>query len=314
MQQETAIFPEPVAAQVTVAIPTYRRGDVLLHTLSLVFRLAPAPGEVIVMDQTEQHPSGVEKELIRLEAEGRIRRLHFSPPSIPRAMNTGLRAARGAVVLFIDDDVEPSANLVGSHAARYREGCAAVCGQVLQPGEIPEPAANQQMRGRGLRADLEFRFCGTREDRLASVISCNLSVLRQKALAVGGFDEQFIGSAYRYETDFARRLVANGDWIRFAPEASVRHLRLTAGGTRSEGDHLERPSPLHAVGDYYFALRQAKGYERWSYILRRPVREVCNRFHARRPWRIPGRMVVELRAFSLALKLHRQGPKWGPIR
>lgn len=309
MQQEAAIIPEPDAAGVTVAIPTYRRGEVLLRTLNLVFRLVPAPGEVIVMDQTEQHPPEVERELHSLAEAGRIRWLRFSPPSIPRAMNIGLRQARNAIVLFLDDDVEPVSGLVGAHAARYREGCAAVCGQVLQPGESPDPAVNQKARRQGLRADLDFRFCGTREDRLASVISCNLSVVREQALAIGGFDEQFIGSAYRYETDFARRLLASGNWIRFAPEAAVRHLRLTSGGTRSQGDHLAQPSPLHAVGDYYFALCHAGGMERWSYILRRPIREVCNRFHVRRPWRIPGRIAIELRALGMALRLYRQGPK-----
>lgn len=311
MQRNDSSARGRMAQDVSVAIPTYRRGEILLRTLELVSRLDPPPGEILVLDQTESHPSAVAQALRRLESAGRIRVIRFSPPSIPRAMNVGLREAKGSVVLYLDDDVEPASNLVAAHAARYAGGFAAVCGQVLQPGEVPDPAANQMPREAGFRADLDFRFCGTRETELASVISCNLSVDREKALSVGGFDEQFIGSAYRYETDFARRLVAAGHRILFAPEASVRHLRLSTGGTRSLGDHLRRPSPLHSVGDYYFALRHARGAERWAYGVRRLMRETCNRFYVKRPWRIPAKAVSELRALGLAVRLHRQGPRWG---
>lgn len=299
------------ASDVSVVIPTYRRGDILLHALDLLGRLDPPPGEILAVDQTERHSPEVADALRRLESSGRFRIIRVAPPSIPRAMNAGLREAKGAVVLYVDDDVEPASDLVAAHAACYAGGCAAVCGQVLQPGEVPDPAANQGPRGTGFRADLDFRFCGTRAAELASVISCNLSVDRETALSIGGFDEQFIGSAYRYETDFARRLVAAGHRIRFAPEASLRHLRLSTGGTRSFGDHLRHPSPLHSVGDYYFAFRHARGAERWAYLARRLVRETCNRFYLKRPWQIPAKALSELRALGLAVRLHRQGPRWG---
>jgi SAM-dependent methyltransferase/GT2 family glycosyltransferase len=293
--------------EVSVAIPTYRRGDILLRTLDHLFRLDPPPGEILVVDQTEAQPAEVERELRRMESEGRIRLLRFSPPSIPRAMNTGLREAKGAVVLFVDDDVEPARDLVAAHAARYAGGCAAVCGQVLQPGEVPDPAANAGPRAVGFLADLDFRFCGTREAEVANVISCNLSVDRAEALAIGGFDEQFIGSAYRYETDFARRLAGAGRRILFAPEASVRHLRLATGGTRSQGDHLARPSPLHSFGDYYFAFRHARGMERAAYVARRLFRETINRYSLRHPGVVPRKCWSEVRAMAWAWRRRKQG-------
>lgn len=307
-----AAHPSPrTFRDVSVVIPTYRRGAVLLETLRHLFALVPAPAEILVVDQTEAHPAEVERELRRFEDEGRIRLIRFSPPSIPRAMNAGLQEAQNSVVLYVDDDVVPAPNLVAAHAARYTAGCAAVCGQVLQPGEVPDSAANAGPRAGGFRADLDFRFCGTRETEVANVISCNLSVDRETARSIGGFDEQFIGSAYRYETDFARRLAAAGHRILFAPEASVRHLRLPGGGTRSFGDHLEQPSPRHSVGDYYFALRHSRGAQRWAYIVRRLLREDFNRFYLKRPWRLPVKLISEIRAFFVAVHLHRQGPRWG---
>ena len=305
---------QPASGDVTVVVPTYRRGTALLDTLSHLLALQPAPGEILVVDQTEQHPPDVEVELRRLESGGRIRILRFSPPSIPRALTGGLREAKGSVVLYLDVDVEPASNLVAAHAARYAAGCAAVCGQVLQPGEEPDPQANAGPRGGGFRADLDFRFNGSRETEIASVISCNLSVDRSVALSLGGFDEQFIGSAYRYETDFARRLISAGHRILFAPEASVRHLRLPTGGTRSQGDHLARPSPRHSCGDYYFAFRHARGAERLGYLARRLVRETGNRYYLRRPWKLPRKLWSEFAAWRWARRLDREGPRLLPRR
>ena len=309
--------PEPAssagwsAGNVSVVVPTYRRGKALLDTLRQLFAQDFPPLEIIVVDQTETHPPEVELALRQMETDGRIRRVRFAPPSIPRAMNAGLREAAGDVVLFLDDDVEPAPDLVAAHAVRLGGGYGAVCGQVLQPGEAPDPAANRGPRPMGFPADLDFRFCGTEPTELRNVMAGNLSILRSVALSIGGFDERFVGSAYRFETDLARRLLAAGHRILFAPEASVRHLRLSTGGTRSAGSHLARFSPMHSVGDYYFAMRHASGTERWGYILHRPVREICKRYFLRHPWKIPAKAFSELRACILAFRLHRQGPRLG---
>lgn len=299
---------EPLPA-ISVILPTYRRGEILLQTLWHLKNQDLPPAEILVIDQTREHPAFVGKELSHLETSGFIRWIRLDRPSIPAAMNAGLRAAMSPIALFLDDDIEPSLNLVRAHAVRHGGDFAAVCGQVLQPGEVPDPAANRWTRREGLRADLDFRFNGTVPSEIANVMAGNLSVLREPALSIGGFDEQFIGSAYRFETDFARRLIAAGHRILFAPEASVRHLRLPTGGTRSLGDHLARPAPGHAVGDYLFALRHARGGECLRYVARRLVRETCNRYGLRHPWKLPVKLAAEIRALAWARRLDREGPR-----
>jgi GT2 family glycosyltransferase len=213
-------------------------------------------------------------------------------------------------VLFLDDDIIPGPQLVAAHRAahaRSKSTCGVV-GQVLQPGEEPH-ARNGYQSTSGLKADLDFPFWSTETATVANVMAGNLSVRREQALNIGGFDENFIGAAYRFETDFCRRLLAAGGEVRFEPSASIRHLRAQRGGTRREGSHLTSASPRHGMGDYYFALRSGLSLETAGYMLRRPFREVCTRFHLRRPWYIPVKLVGESRAFWAALTAYRRGPQ-----
>jgi GT2 family glycosyltransferase len=227
-------------------------------------------------------------------------------------MNAGILAAdQTDVVLFLDDDVTPERGLVGAHAAAYaaHPDAWAVAGQVLQPGE---EAADCSYRGsaRGLLADLDFPFRSTHGSWVHNAMAGNLSVRRNKALQVGGFDENFVPPvAYRFETEFARRIERGGGKIWFEPRATLRHMRAADGGTRTAGGHLASASPSHGVGDYYYALVCGHGAERFLYWLRRPFREVMTRFHLCRPWWIPVKFVGELRAMAMALRLYRNGPR-----
>jgi GT2 family glycosyltransferase len=133
----------------------------------------------------------------------------------------------------------------------------------------------------------------------------NLSVKRDRALAIGGFDENFVGAAYRFETDFAMRIAAAGGKIWFEPGASLRHLQLSTGGLRSYGDHRSAPVPAHSAGDYYFALHHLPRF--WRYAATRVVKNVATRYLATHPWLIPAKLIGEARGLLLARKLHRKG-------
>jgi GT2 family glycosyltransferase len=301
------VSPSPFqASDVSVAIPTYERGVVLLETLRAV--MAQCPGEIVVIDQTPAHPPDVQVSLEALELEGRFRWERLSPPAIPPAMNAGLLRATRPLVLFLDDDIVPAPGLVAAHTAAYEdEATWAVAGQVLQPGEEPSPA--RPCRTHGFRAHLDFVFRSCERALVTNGMAGNLSVRRERALAVGGFDENFEGAAYRFETEFCRRLCRAGGTILFEPAASIKHLRAPRGGTRMLGGHLTSASAAYGVGDYYFALRGEGGAERWAYLACRPFREVATRFHLRRPWFIPVKLLGELRALLRASQLVRRSPR-----
>lgn len=286
---------------VSVVIPTYQRERVLVETIDHLLRLEVSPAEILIVDQTERHEPGTYRELAGLEREGRIRWLRLSDPSVTHAMNVGLDKARNDIVLFLDDDIIPGAELIAAHArAQAQEACNIVAGQVLQPGEEPSAEA---------ATDAQFRFCSVRRRHISELMGGNFSIKRRVALELGGFDENFVHVAYRFEAEFASRALAAGEKILFEPEASIRHLKASTGGTRAYGEHLTTIKPSHSVGEYYYLLRSKATSRRALKILARPLRAIRTRHHLAHPWRIPGTLVAETWGFLWAVALAARGPR-----
>ncbi|HEY6138863.1 MAG TPA: glycosyltransferase [Thermoanaerobaculia bacterium] len=279
-------------AMITIAIPTFNRQEIAVET---IVRLLPFGAPIIVVDQT---PAAYEP-LASLP----IRLIRLPEPSIPHAMNIAVDAAATDLVLFLDDDVIPSPSLLDAHAAAHRDAAVwVVVGQILQPGERPQHIEQPA-------DDLEFHFNSDAARAVTNVMAGNLSVKRSRFIALGGFDENFVGVAYRFESDFALRVAHAGGKILFEPRASIDHLKLPTGGLRSYGDHRTSASPMHSAGDYYFALCHRPPL--WRYALRRLRANVLTRFHAKHPWTIPAKLAGELRGLVLARRLHGRGRRLG---
>ena len=285
---------------VTVVIPTYRRESVLLDTLAELLALESAAAEILVIDQTEQHEAGTEARLGQMHAQGQIRWLRSATPSIPQAMNRGLLEAHQAIVLFLDDDIRIEPDLIAAHVrAHDRHADVLVAGRVIQPWE----------EGVDLPADGPFRFAGLRPAWIEEFMGGNFSLCRATALALGGFDENFVRVAYRFEAEFAFRLRQAGFRILFEPEACLHHLKA-GGGTRTFGNYLTTAKPDHAVGAYYHALRTGSGLGRWRLFASRPLRAITTRHHLRRPWWIPATLIAEVWGMLWAIRLAVSGPRY----
>lgn len=284
---------------VSVVIPTYGRDEVLVATVGQVVPLLGENDELLIVDQTPTHPPTVAGQLKQFEAQRGVRWLRLEKPSIPGAMNEGLQQASNSIVLYLDDDVVPDPGLIVGHRRAHSEQRAKIiAGQVLQPGQSAAPLS-----------DMRFEFRSSIGQYVPELMAGNVSVQKEYAIAIGGFDENFVRVAYRFEAEFSDRVRAAGGRIWFEPQASLRHLRAQAGGTRSYGDHLRTADPGHAVGEYYYLLRARGRPGRWRELVSRPVRAVGTRHHLRRPWWIPVTLLGELRGFVWALRLARQGPK-----
>lgn len=290
----------PSVLPVSVVIPTYRREQVLLETLAYLLALDLAAAEILVVDQTEQHDPDTEKQLRLMHDQAQIRWFRLDAPSIPRAMNHGLLEAREKTVLFLDDDIRPEPELIAAHfSAHGAHAGALVAGRVIQPWEA----------GLNDSAEMPFRFSGLRAAWIKEFMGGNFSIERTSALALGGFDENFVRVAYRFEAEFAHRFLKSGRRIRFEPAACLHHLKAE-GGTRTFGDYLTTWKPDHAVGAYYHALRTRTGMSWLREFAVRPIRSVVTRHHLRRPWWIPVTWLAEFCAMVWAIRLALAGPRY----
>ena len=296
-----------------IVIPTYQRGKVLLDTIEYLQSQADDYISLIIVDQTSYYDGDeVARKLQDFANQNMIQWIREEKPSIPNAMNIGLLAAESDIVLFLDDDIIPENCLVSEHIAAYSDqSIVASVGQILQPNEqaisvvLPESSDN-------FDADLEFPFNSNTQQYIQNCMAGNLSVNRKIAIASGGFDTNFVGVAYRFETEFCRRLLRYSQLnCLFVPSAKIQHLKVLSGGTRSKAKNfLCSALPDHSVGEYYFVLQETSGLTCVYHLLRRYFGSLKARFYLSKPWWIPVRIVAETRGFFNALVLFINGPRY----
>jgi glycosyltransferase involved in cell wall biosynthesis len=206
-----------------VAIPTYLREQVLVATIRQVLRQQPVPDEILVVDQTPFHDAETEIFLSENHGRGLIRHLHQGEPSLTKARNRILAEAKSEVVIFIDDDVELPQGYVAAHAANYEDSSVKlVAGTVLSRQQL-----DAHLRDLGNSSDVRAA------DSPGDVRGANHSVWRATAIAAGGYDENFIGSALGEEEDFSIRLGEQcGEKQIYDPKSWLIHLRSPTGGCR----------------------------------------------------------------------------------
>jgi glycosyltransferase involved in cell wall biosynthesis len=199
MQEEIAHEPQPQnprAPRVTVQISTRNRGELLARCLTSLFAVEfPfADLEIVVVDDgsTDETPALV----AALSPPCAFQYIRQPHAGLAAARNAGIRAARGDVVLLLDDDVIATPSLVAAHWEGHQRSSvpAIVVGRVrhISTPEIPT-------RVRPRLADLSTSFFWT----------CNASVRRADLVAGGLFDERF--REYGWEDlEFGERLRRRG--------------------------------------------------------------------------------------------------------
>lgn len=282
---------------ISLVVPTYQRSSIIIETITALNNLTPKVYEILIVDQTEGHPTPVEKQLDRLQEDGTIRWIRLSTPSIPAAMNTALNEANGDFLLFLDDDITPDEKLINAHI-EAQEVSDLVAGQVLQPKETSIPLCPGE----------KFRFNSTEQCEISEFMGGNFSIKRNIALSLGGFDENFSGAAFCFEAEFANRYVNSHGKILYQPQAIIHHLMIQRGGTRAHGHHLRTAKPTHALGAYYYLLKSRPNGWLWQAIWR-PFRAVRTRHHFQQPWWIPLSLYAELTGFCWAMERLLKGPK-----
>jgi hypothetical protein len=209
----------------SVVVCTLDRAELLRGCLDALEAEQAEDGsvEVIVVDNgsTDETPAVV-------GAHAGIRYVLEPWRGLARARNTGLAAARGALVAFVDDDARPDAGWAGALLIAHDRWPTAVAlgGPVRLEWGAPRPA--------WLVAELAGWFSAIDhgpDARLLApheqLVGTNMAVARERALAIGGFATELgrVGASLASEEELhlLRRLRSDGA-VAWAPGAAVRHL------------------------------------------------------------------------------------------
>jgi GT2 family glycosyltransferase len=231
---------------VSVVIPTYQRRDSLLRTLaSLRAQTLPAD-QYEVIAAVDGSTDGTAEALRRLAPPHRLTVLDGPNRGRAGACNAGIRAAAGAVVVLLDDDMEASPGFLTAHArAHDGSGDRAVVGAapiVVAPDSPPFV----RYMARGFRARLERLAQPGYRLRFRDAYTGNFSARREALLAVGGFDEAF--RVYGHEDyELALRLLGAGVELAYCADALAhQHYEKTFAGFAPDGIARGRTAVLFA--------------------------------------------------------------------
>lgn len=217
----------------SVVIPAYNQAATLRRTLETLGQqtLAPHLYEVIVVDDgsTDETAAVVRR---RSLADERIHlRQHERNRGRSAARNTGVRAARGEIIVLIDSDIIVRPDFLGHHLDAHRR-------------------SNRSILCRGPVVDIPDGHLPDRAPVLATspsyLTTANASLPRSELLAAGLFDENF--PAYGWEDfDLGFRLQRRGVPRVFRREAVAYHISPAARTTLEQALRKEEERARAAV-------------------------------------------------------------------
>jgi GT2 family glycosyltransferase len=212
-----------LSPELSVVICTYNRHHDLEECLSSIFDLKVVPSEVIVVD------SDSEDDTKELKESFPIKFLSITQRNRELARNIGISKARGEIVAFLDDDVVICKEWMDSILEPYTDdGVGGVGGRVVPYGKAEEfhVKTSRHSVGRVFNDGLvigNFDLPLENPIEVDSLIGCNMSFRRELLLETGGFDENYVGTSYRDDTDLCVRVRQLRYKLVYAPKALVWH-------------------------------------------------------------------------------------------
>jgi len=260
--------------KISIIIPTYNREEILPRTVELILK-ENFPGCELILIHQKPHLSAKFQEFLK-RMENRIRYFSVDWASVTKACNFGVKKARGEIILMLDDDIIPHPNLISAHLKNYEDPkTGAVAGKILVPHPVKFPEHVGRIGGLGPGHE---SFLASQRQYVETGRGANMSFRRAAFHEVGGFDNNFIGNAHRFESDFCFRLRRSGYLIVYDPEAVVQHLEFKSGGIRTWGV-TNSPAFYRNEMLFYFKNRPNGPLGRYlwlNYIQRIPSRNIKN--------------------------------------
>ena len=191
--------------------------------------------------------------------------LHEAEPGLHAGRHRGLKAARGDILVYGDDDIEATPTWLSAIAAAFEDpDVMLVGGNNLPNFEAPPPDwlrrfwETPRLGGRAIPELSILELPGEARPINPNLVwGCNFSVRRSALLAAGGFHPDSVPKDLLHlrgdgETYVAQYVASTGGICMFHPGATVRHLvpakRMTAA-------YFRERSFNQGISDSYTALR-----------------------------------------------------------
>lgn len=250
---------DPSGVRVSIVVPTRDRVDLLRRCLDSLPRPSPAVEWVVVDNDSREHATfdylaDIEATIVRVPGAF----------NFPRLVNAGARAARGQVLVFLNNDAMlPRPDALDELVALARAERTGAVGPLLvyEDGTIQSAGvflgvnrtASNVLAGYPRAHPVALDWCRAR--RRVSAVNGACLVVRQAVFeTAGGFDESFAVS--HNELDFCLKLAEAGLANLFVPSSVVVH---------SEG--ASRGREIGATDRQRLASEERLFVERWGHRL-----------------------------------------------
>ena len=212
---------------ISVVIPTRNRASLLRATLAALARQTVASVDyeiIVVVDGATDDTIVV---VNSASTTCRLTRIDLAWSGRAVARNCGATAARGNILLFLDDDMEASPGLLEAHLRAHSKRPGGIVLGYFPMSSVPGPG---DAVTEFLQSWWDRQFAAWAEDRhefdFCDFCTGNVSLPRTVFQQAGGFDEQFPASSAGEDWELGYRLQRSGVAFRFEREAlSFQHCR-----------------------------------------------------------------------------------------
>jgi GT2 family glycosyltransferase/peptidoglycan/xylan/chitin deacetylase (PgdA/CDA1 family) len=295
--------------RISVIIPTYNRRQVLERTLPGVLAQDFPPQDYEVIVVVDGSTDGTAEMLRDLKPQCSLRVLESQHLGAGAARNVGIRAAAGELVLFLDDDLITTPNLLQQHCAAHAgDDPCVIQGRMQIAPDSSQTIVRYAIERIGdayygrISPDMDLRFPeGTSSLDVLSYL-VNSSIPRDALERCGGFDEQFLAAE---ELDLGLRLWKMGLPFRYRPDAIVYEYYV-----KSSVAFLQSQARALGAGDLRASRKHPEyrpycGLSTWAQI------------HAGKRWLwkvLTSLPISPVPLMSLPLRMERSFYRFGPFR
>lgn len=208
---------------ISLIITTYNWKEALKLVLNSALQQKKKPLEIIIADDGSR-PDTAEV-ISRIAATAPVPVIHSWQEDegfrLAASRNKAIAKTRGDYIVLIDGDIILERNFIADHTRFARPGCFVqgtrvllgeqLSREVLAGRKLHDPFCRRGVENRKncLRSDILCRLFSYRDRGMYGVRTCNFAFWRADALAVNGFNEDFVGWG-REDSEFTARLLNYG--------------------------------------------------------------------------------------------------------